>query len=134
MKKAQFSGMTPLGSCSLLTIFGVLCLTVLALLSLQTAQAEHRLSDANAQAVTAWYEADLQAQEIFARLRSGETVADVEIQGESCRFRVAFSQYQSLEVELCRDGQDWTVLRWQAVAHPEEINDTLPLWQKTSNP
>ena len=60
------------GGSSLLVIFAVLCLTVFALLSLSTVRADVRLSEASAQAVSGYYQADCQAEAILARLRSGE--------------------------------------------------------------
>ena len=59
------------GGSSLLTVFAVLCLTVFALLSLATVQADARLSDASVQTVAGYYKADHAAQEILACLRSG---------------------------------------------------------------
>ena len=59
------------GGNSLLVIFAVLCLTVFALLGLSSVQAGGRLSDASAQAVTAYYEADCRAEEILSSLRQG---------------------------------------------------------------
>ena len=73
MKKDQRIAVPVIGASSLLVIFAVLCLTVFALLSLNTVMAEKRMADASAQAVAAYYEADLEAEKIFARLRSGET-------------------------------------------------------------
>ena len=43
------------GASALLVIFAVLCLTVLAMLSLSTVQADARLSDASAEAVAGYY-------------------------------------------------------------------------------
>lgn len=76
MAERKREGMTPpaLGGSSLLVAFAVLALTVFALLSLSTVQADVRLADASAQAVSDYYAADCEAQEILARLRSGETV------------------------------------------------------------
>ena len=53
--------------------FAVLCLTVFAVLSLTTVQADARLAEASARAVEEYYAADCAAQEILARLRNGET-------------------------------------------------------------
>ena len=80
MAERKKEGMAPpaLGGSSLLVAFAVLALTVFALLSLSTVQADVRLADASAQAVTDYYAADCQAQEILARLRNGETVEGVE--------------------------------------------------------
>lgn len=80
MAERKKEGMAPpaLGGSSLLVAFAVLALTVFALLSLSTVQADVRLADASAQAVEDYYAADCQAQEILARLRNGETVEGVE--------------------------------------------------------
>ena len=66
------------GGISLLVVFAVLCLTVFALLALTTVQADNRLADASAKAVTDYYAADCRAQEILARLRNGERPEGVE--------------------------------------------------------
>lgn len=80
MAERKKEGMAPpaLGGSSLLVAFAVLALTVFALLSLSTVQADVRLADASVQAVTDYYAADVTAQEILARLRNGETVEGVE--------------------------------------------------------
>lgn len=129
MKKQETSAPVAIGGCSLLVIFGVLCLNVLALLSLNTAMAEKRMADSSIQSVTAWYEADLTAQRIFAELRIGKNLSHVTFHEGTHSFSVPISQSQTLEVELKQEADRWTVLRWQAVAHPEEINETLPVWQ-----
>ena len=49
------------GGSSLLVIFAVLCLTVLALLGLSTVQADGRLTNASAVSVANFYEADCRA-------------------------------------------------------------------------
>lgn len=128
MKKHARISAPALGGSSLLVIFAVLCLTVLALLSLSTAQAEKRLSDAAADAVTAYYEADLAAERIFARLRSGESIPGVQESGGIYSYACSISENQTLMVELQKSEDTWTVLRWQAVAQPEEISRTLPVW------
>ena len=65
------------GGISLLVAFAVLCLTVFALLSLSTVQAQKRLSDASHKAVGEYYAADSEALRILALLRSGEAVPEV---------------------------------------------------------
>ena len=65
------------GGISLLVAFAVLCLTVFALLSLSTVQAQKRLSDASLKAVGEYYAADSEALRILALLRSGEAVPEV---------------------------------------------------------
>lgn len=128
MKKKDLISAPAVGGSSLLVIFAVLCLTVFALLSVSTVQAEKRLSDRAAQAVTDYYRADLEAQEIYARLRAGETVPGVMETGNSCRFQVPVSESQTLLVELEKDGEVWRVNRWQTMAKTEELDQTLPVW------
>ena len=119
------------GGSSLLVIFAVLCLIVFTLLTLSTVQANRRLSEASIQAVTDYYEADRQAEMIFAQLRSGQLPPQVEKQrlskdfplpgtsihtGDLYTYSCSISDSQILVVELHRDHGDWTVLRWQAVS------------------
>lgn len=128
MKKETPISPPAIGGSSLLVIFAVLCLTVFALLSLSTVQAEKRLSDTAADAVTAYYEADLEAERIFSRLRSGETVPGVQMSAEIYSYACPISENQTLMVQLQKTEDTWTVLRWQVTAQPEEISQTLPVW------
>lgn len=59
------------GGSSILVMFAVLCLTVFSMLSLATARTDARISQASADGVSAYYAADMQAEEILARLRAG---------------------------------------------------------------
>ena len=99
MRKERISA-PAVGGSSLLVIFAVLCLTVFALLSLSTVQAEKRMADAAAEAVADYYAADLQAQEVFARLRTGETVGGVLVDGNRYHYSCSISKHQVLEVTL----------------------------------
>lgn len=128
MKKAERLSPAAVGGSSLLVIFAAVCLTVLALLSLSTVLAEKRMAEGAHRAVTAWYEADLEAERIFARLRNGETVPGVAEENGMVRYQCPISAYQTLEVELQETEDGWTILRWQAVAHPETVEETLPVW------
>lgn len=129
MKQKERLSPPAIGGSSLLVIFAVLCLTVFALLSASTVQAEKRMADASINAVTAYYEADLEAEEIFAKLRSGEMVPGVQESEGIYSYRCSISGNQWLEAEVKKTGDSWTVLRWQAVAEPGEINETLPVWK-----
>ena len=75
MREHMREGKNPapmVGGSSLLVIFAVLCLTVFAMLSLTQTQADRRLARNSWSAVTGYYRADCQAQEILSRLRAGE--------------------------------------------------------------
>lgn len=128
MKKKDSFSPPAMGGSSLLVIFAVLCLTVFALLSVSTVQAERRMADKTAEAVTAYYAADLEAETIFARLRNGQTLPNVTESEGIYAYSCPISEYQTLFVELRRENDRWSVLRWQAVAHPEELHETMPVW------
>ena len=119
-----------LGS-SLLIIFAVLCLTVFALLGLSTVQANRRLSDTSLQAVTDYYAADRQAEEILAQLRTGEMPEGVTQNGDILSYTCPISSTQALIVEV-RSG-DWEILRWQAMPTGQwEADESLDLWDGNS--
>ena len=131
MKKRQKMTLPAVGGSSLLVIFAVLCMTVFAVLSLSTVLAEQRLSETAAESVAAYYRADLQAEEIFARLRSGEQVPGVQILEDRYEYSCIISETQSLHVTLRRTDNGWSVLRWQTESHAQEQTQTLPVWTGT---
>lgn len=126
MKKKEALSLPAIGGSSLLVIFAVLCLTVFALLSLGTVQAERRLSDKGAQTVSDYYRADLEAEKIFARLRSGEQVPGVVETEGVCRYTCPVTENQTLMVEL--EKETWAVLRWQVILRMEETEEKLDVW------
>lgn len=116
-----------IGGSSLLVIFSVLCLTVFALLSLSTVQADKRLADVNVQAVSDYYAADCQAEEILAQLRTGHIPAGVTKTGSTYSYSCTISPTQVLQVEV-RDS-DLQVLRWQVVSTVHwQADNSLDLW------
>ena len=121
---------TPIvGGSSLLVIFAVLCLTVFALLGLSTVQAGGRLSQTMADSVSAYYEADCMAEEIYARLRTGEMPAEVTRVEDTYTYACPVSDTNELQVELYKDGDQWNVIRWKTVSVVEwESDDSLNLW------
>lgn len=129
MDKEHRGRIPVVGGSSLLVIFAVLCLTVFALLSLSTVQANGRMSEASAQAVSDYYEADRAAEEIFARLRAGERPEGVTETDGVYAYTCPVSETRQLRVELLREGEDWTVLRWQTESVAEwEANEFLDVW------
>jgi hypothetical protein len=58
------------GTSSILMIFVVLCLTTFGVLSFVTANADYKLSNKNAEAVTAYYQADSKANELLKTIDS----------------------------------------------------------------
>ncbi len=126
--KQKFS-VSAVGISSLLVIFAVLCLTVFALLSVSTVQAQLRLARSTAGAVTGYYEADAQAEKILVQLRAGQCPAGVERNGDIYTYACAVSETQTLAVRVQVNGTDYTVLRWQTVPTQQwEAEDKLPVW------
>ena len=131
-KQSRFSP-PAVGGTSLLVVFAVLCLTVFALLSLATVQADRRLADSAVQGVADYYAADCQAQEMLARLRNGERPAGVQFYGSGgdyAQYDCPISDTQQLQVlvQLGEDGS-WSVLRWQAGLSQEwSAEEYLGVW------
>ena len=120
-----------IGGSSLLIIFAVLCLTVFALLGFSTVQAHKRLADVSVQAVSDYYRADSQAEEILAHLRTGEIPEGVTESDNVYSFHCTISPTQMLLVEVQKDN--WKILRWQAVSITRwQADESLDLWNGSS--
>lgn len=118
-----------IGVSSLLVIFAVLCLTVLALLSVSTVRAEQRLSEKAAETIEGYYAADREAEEILARLRAGERPEGVSEENGIYNYACGISENLALLVELEIEGENYTILRWQAVSTADwQADDSLPVW------
>ena len=133
-QKKRFSP-PAVGGISLLVVFAVLCLTVFALLSLTTVQADVRLADASAQAAADYYAADLEAQTILARLRNGGRPEGVTFTGSGllrAEYACRISDTQELQVSVILQGisgREYVIERWQAVPSAEwESDESLDLW------
>ena len=122
------------GGSSLLVIFTVLCLTVFALLGLETVRANCRLTNAAADSVASYYTADAQAESIVALLRTGE-IPDYVLQDEDvCTFACAAGDTQALVVSVRIVGDDYEILSWQSVPSAEwQAADSLNVWSGESN-
>ena len=129
MDKKRSAPFLGFGGSSLLAAFGVLCLVVLAMLSITTVQSDRRQAEVSEQAVAAFYAADWQAQNIYARLKLGEIPEGVEVDGDTYRYSCPVSDSQTLEVEVKKTAEGWEVLRWQAVTAAEYEEETLPVWE-----
>lgn len=129
MDKKERVSVPAIGGSSLLVIFAVLCLTIFALLCLSTVQANARLSDASAKAVSGYYQADARAETILAQLRSGQMPEGVTCTDGIYSYSCPISETQALAVEVALDGSAYTILRWQAVSTAEwNPDDSLSVW------
>ena len=118
------------GGSSLLVIFAVLCLTVFALLAISTVQADDRLSRASVEAVTAYYEADCEAERVLAQLREGKLVDGVYVGNNTYRYVIRVSDTQQLFAEVAVRGEnDWDVLCWRTVSTTQsQAEGLLNVW------
>ena len=115
MRKTESS--PPLvGGCSLLVIFATLCLTVFSVLTLSTEIAELRLSNVSANAISAYYQADSEAERIFARIRSGDIPSNVTIENDLYSYYCQISPNLNLYVQLYFNQDEWTILSWHPVS------------------
>ena len=132
-KQEQKMAVPVIGASSLLVIFAVLCMTVFALLGLSTARADQRLSDVRADAVADYYGADCRAEEILARLRSGESVPGAEYKDGVYAYACPISDTQTLCVQV--RAEDWEVLRWQVVSTLSwQAQESVTVWNGSENP
>lgn len=115
----RVKGVTLTGGSSLLVIFAVLCLTVFALLTISTVNADRRLADASVQSVEAFYRADCEAEEILARLRAGEIPDGVTEQDGVYSYHCPVSDTQELCVQVIIEGVTYQVLQWKVVPTAE---------------
>jgi len=117
------------GGSSLMVIFAVLCLTVFALLSLNTSEAGERLSQKNATAVSSYYKADTMAEEILAELRLGNIPNGVTVDGNIYSYACPISETQELDVKVIINGTDYTILSWKCVSTTDwEADNNLNVW------
>lgn len=114
MKKHKHSSVPIVGGTSLLMIFTVLCLIVFTLLTLSTVNASRNLSNVSADSVLAYYEADSQAEKIFAQLRAGEKPEIVTVEENVYSFSCHISETQVLLVEVYLEDGEWKIMRWQS--------------------
>ncbi|MDR0446522.1 MAG: hypothetical protein LBH17_05780 [Oscillospiraceae bacterium] len=127
-----------IGSASIIMLFTVLCLTVLAALSLLSANSQYRLAERSAAAAEAYYAADAEAAAIYERLKNGEYNGDVIITTETAAdggtlfsYEIPAGGRQALSVRLTRDsGGGFYITEWRLVESGEWTPDEgLNLWQ-----
>ena len=97
---------------TVMTVLAVLCLSIFSMLSLAGARADLRLSELNAQTVSDWYAADLQAHREYAAFAAGdenELFREIPAGGRRC-----------LHLHLQRQDSRVAILSWNSVAHEEE--------------
>jgi len=155
---SERKGSSPLygiGGVTLLTVLLILCLTLFAVLALSSAQADHRLSEKNAAAVTAYYETENRLLELLGQVEgmwpsgsrkpAASDVAvrlassyDFQVQDEgeglliSAEMPVMETQTLQIEAYIGPSGHDsrWDVRKWQLLPPVQDEADAanLPLY------
>lgn len=136
-----------IGSASIVMIFAVLCLTIFAVLSFETAAYEQRLAHKAADAAKAYYAADGIAEEryleictllaaetdkaeVYQALLAEQVLAVQTAEGVRLEYTVPIDGTQELQVELFA-APDGTVqiVRWNAAAAVDwEYEEGLLVW------
>lgn len=113
-----------LGTASIITVFVVLCLAALAVLSLTGARTAMNLSAQHAAETQSYYEADARAQRYLAELlESGADGAYTQ--------SFSFGDGMVLQLEATLDAGALNVTRYSVQAPEAEINeDFLELWDE----
>lgn len=112
------------GVITLIDVLLVLCLTIFSILTYSSARADQKLSQVNADAVTAYYAADSEAAELYAQFAAG---TDSELDTT-----VAVSDTQELHIHLVRNADgSIEILAWNttAISDMEFEEEFLPIWQ-----
>ena len=129
MKKDKSSIIGTPGSSALMVIFAVLCLAVFAVLALSGALAGQRLENASAESITAYYEADAEAEAMLAQIRGGDIPDGVEKDGNVYSWSCPIGNTRQLLVKAEVKGKDYKILQWQtAYAADWTGDDSLNLW------
>ena len=130
------------GTISLIMIFSVLCLTVFAMLTLSTSNAEKILADKTSSFVKGYYEADSRATKIRAQILESyaegsypDSVEGVSIAYEHddevtiASYACLVNDVQQLLVELKLENDKAVVLQWKTGYSDDwEIDDGMTVW------
>lgn len=112
------------GVLTLFTVLLVLTLSVFAALTWSSARADLRLSKINADTVTAYYQADGKAAELYTQFSSGGQ--------QELETYLPVTDSQQLYLHLVRDRDGVVqVLAWRTVPIPQEQGSSLDVWDGT---
>lgn len=118
MKKSD--GALGVGVITISTVLLVLCLSVMAMLAFSSARAELHLAQANAENISAYYAADMQAHRLYADFAAASE--------ESLRAEISISDRQSLCLWLEREDGQVRVRAWNTVTREAEAPTGPELW------
>lgn len=137
MHKTEFSQALPplrAGMLTLLLTVAMICLAVLSVLSLETAQADLRLADRAALGLTQTVEADNRGQEFLAQLDKtldvGGSPADLGAVADEkggWNIQLDCGEAGSLSIGFVLEEDGWRVTLWQ-LQRPWQPDQQLDLW------
>ena len=138
------------GGASIVMIFAVLCLTVFAVLSLISANAEYKLSQKLSNSVSAYYDADCRGEDTLAAVRGAVadgggldaiggrvTALGLSVQNSGGKLYIGFTEdiddRQGINILLSTDGRTVDVLRWCVEDTVDWVfDDDFHVWDGTT--
>ncbi|MDR0818155.1 MAG: hypothetical protein LBN43_01095 [Oscillospiraceae bacterium] len=138
-----------IGSVSIMMLFAVICLILLAALSLVASNSQLNLANRTAEHVTNYYAADFTASEIYESIKSGaKPLSHPEIKVEifdaysengawleEYYYSVPIDENRELSVILTVSGQDVEISEWKIVSVGDWMpDDGLLLFDVEDNP
>lgn len=117
----RFQAPVGVGVLTVLMVLLVLTLATFSVLTLASARADLKLSQVNADTVSAYYKADAEGKEQMADFAAGGKT-DLES-------TIPMTDSQSLYIHLEKDGEgNVKVISWKTVTTEQPVDDTLNLW------
>ncbi len=112
----------------LLTVISI-CLTVLAILTITTAQADRRMSERYADAVEQRYALEAEGQRLLRDLREDPGRAASLERGEDGLLRTELRRDDfTLRIALREDGDGYTVVSWRQAREWEIAEEPIHIW------
>ena len=121
-----------IGSASIIMLFAVLCLTVLAALSLLSANSQYSLAERSAEVTRAYYAAEVKAAQMYDLVKNGDlsSVSLYEQNGETLySYTVDIDEFQSFSVLIAIEDGTTQIRSWKIVeAGNWTPDDFFDLW------
>ena len=129
----RYTGGGVFGASSLFSVLVIVCLTVFAVISVQNALWEDKMSAHAAEITAQKYCAESDANKILAQLRNGKIPSGVNVNGNIYSYSCSVSDSLSLEVcAVINSADEYSILKWQYTSSLEwEADDGINVWDPT---
>ncbi|MBE6598236.1 MAG: hypothetical protein E7638_02200 [Ruminococcaceae bacterium] len=118
------------GVSSLFVIFAVLCLTIFALLAIEAAMNDERMSLRSLDTTVSFYKAETEAERILAELRVGQIPTGVAEENGVFSYSCPISE--TMHISVCvavGENGAYQILQWQTVSDVVWEEDTgIDVW------